>query len=103
MLLEKEPIAKMSFEVLDLFDSDKGNGVTDNRFDEDALRLQVLNLAVEAYRREEVSKGRLRDLSSVLNIKASEHSLTPTPKVLVCGRRSRKSLPPLVSRRRQQT
>ncbi len=34
--------------------------------------MQVLNLAVEAYRREEVSRGRLRDLSSVLGIKAAD-------------------------------
>ncbi len=67
-LLEKEPIAKQAFEVLNLFDGDTASKRTSSRFDEDVLRLQVVTLAIEAFRREEVSKGRLRDISSVLGI-----------------------------------
>ena len=33
---------------------------------------QVLRLALEGYRREEISRGKLRDLSSLLEIDASE-------------------------------
>lgn len=71
-LLDREDIAKRAFEILDLFDGESGNEQTASRFDEDVLRLQVVNLAVEAFRREEVSKGKLRDISSVLGIGASE-------------------------------
>lgn len=71
-LLEKEDVAKTAFKVLKLFDDATTEGENDSQFDQDVLRLQVLNLAVEAYRREEVSRGRLRDLSSVLGIKSSD-------------------------------
>ncbi len=70
-LLAKEDYAKAAFEMLDLFDGDPSNERNDNRFDEDVLKLQVVTLAVEAFRREEVSKGKLRDISSVLGIGAS--------------------------------
>jgi hypothetical protein len=71
-LLAKESFAKQALAMLDLFDSDAGDEQAGNRFDEDVLRLQVVNLAVEAYRREEVSKGRLRDISRVLGIPAAD-------------------------------
>ncbi|MEO9593590.1 helix-turn-helix domain-containing protein [Rhodopirellula bahusiensis] len=71
-LLEKEDVAKTAFKVLKLFDDATTEGENDSQFDQDVLRLQVLNLAVEAYRREEVSRGRLRDLSSVLGIKSGD-------------------------------
>ena len=71
-LLAKEDDAKAAFRVLKLFDDAMTEGQNDSQFDQDVLRLQVLNLAVEAYRREEVSRGRLRDLSSVLGIKAAD-------------------------------
>lgn len=70
-LLAKEDDAKSAFRILELFDGN-AEGKSDSQFDEDVLRLQVLNLAVEAFRREEVSAGRLRDLSSVLGIKAAD-------------------------------
>lgn len=70
-LLGKEEHAKAAFELLNLFDGDPSNEQNDNRFDSDVLKLQVVNLAVEAYRREEVSKGKLRDISSVLGVGAS--------------------------------
>ncbi len=62
-LIEKEELAKEVFALLALRDEPS---------DEDVLLLQVVNLAVEAYRREVLSQGRLRDISSVLGIKASE-------------------------------
>ena len=71
-LLAREDVAKTAFRVLELFDGAGDEGKNDSQFDEDVLRLQVLNLAVEAYRREEVSRGRLRDLSPVLGIKAAD-------------------------------
>ncbi|QEG01553.1 hypothetical protein Mal15_56300 [Stieleria maiorica] len=71
-LLEKEALAKTVFTVLQLFDEAKDEGENDSQFDEDVLRLQVLNLVVEAYRREELSQGRLRDFSSMLGIKAAD-------------------------------
>lgn len=66
-LLEKEAYAQSAFELLDLAD----NAAGDKREDEDVLRLQVLELAVEAFRREAISQGRLRDISSVLGIPAA--------------------------------
>ncbi len=71
-LLAKEDDAKAAFRVLKLFDDATTEEENDSQFDQDVLRLQVLNLAVEAFRREEISRGRLRDLSSVLGIKASD-------------------------------
>ena len=71
-LLGKEDDAKSAFRILELFDGNADEGKNDSQFDEDVLRLQVLNLAVEAFRREEVSSGRLRDLSSVLGIRAAD-------------------------------
>lgn len=70
-LLEKENYAKQSFELLNLLDGDSSNAKNDDRLDEDVLKLQVVNLAIEAYRREEVSKGKLRDISAVLGVGAS--------------------------------
>lgn len=63
-LLEREAYAQDSLRLLDLYDNAPE--------DKDVLRLQVLNLAVEAFRREEVSEGRLRDISSVLGVPAAK-------------------------------
>jgi Zn-dependent peptidase ImmA (M78 family)/transcriptional regulator with XRE-family HTH domain len=63
-LLEKEEFADKAFVLADLKD--------DEPKDDDVLRLQVINLAIEAYRREEISQGRLREISSVLGISAAE-------------------------------
>ena len=57
---------------MDLFEGTPEWKQGDKRGDEDILRLQVLSLAIEAYRREMLSQGRLRDLSSVLGIAAEE-------------------------------
>jgi len=71
-LLEKEDDAKAAFKILKLFDDAATDGENGSQFDQDVLRLQVLNLAVEAFRREKVSRGRLSDLSTVLGIKAAD-------------------------------
>lgn len=63
-LLAKEQYADAAFALVDL----EGDAPTD----EDVLRLQVLTLAIEAFRREELSKGRLREISSVLGIPSAE-------------------------------
>ena len=67
-LLEKEAYARDAFQILDLYD----NVPDDQREDEDVLRLQVLEFAIEAFRREEVSQGRLRDISTVLGVPAAK-------------------------------
>jgi Zn-dependent peptidase ImmA (M78 family)/DNA-binding XRE family transcriptional regulator len=67
-LLEKESYAQDVFQLLDLYD----RAAEDEREDEDVLRLQVLDLAVEAFRREELSQGRLRDISSILGVPAEK-------------------------------
>jgi Zn-dependent peptidase ImmA (M78 family)/transcriptional regulator with XRE-family HTH domain len=71
-LLQKEDYANTAFRLLDLSEGGHEGKDEDKRGDEDILRLQVLSLAVEAYRREIVSQGRLRDISSVLAIPAEE-------------------------------
>jgi Zn-dependent peptidase ImmA (M78 family)/transcriptional regulator with XRE-family HTH domain len=71
-LLNKEGFADAVFRLMDLADGADTGGREDSRGDEDILRLQVLNLAIEAYRREMVSQGRLREISSVLGIAAEE-------------------------------
>jgi len=72
-LLAKEEYAEAAFKLLDLIDENlKTKQDEEQRFDEDVLRLQVVTLATEAYRREAVSKGRLRDISSVLRIPAAK-------------------------------
>jgi Zn-dependent peptidase ImmA (M78 family)/transcriptional regulator with XRE-family HTH domain len=63
-LLAKEEYADAAFALVEL-EGDAPN-------DEDVLRLQVVNLAIEAFRREEVSQGRLREISSVLGIPSAE-------------------------------
>lgn len=71
-LLRKEDYAKAAFELLNMFDGDPNNEEIDSRFDKDVLKLQVVNLVIEAYRRAEVSKGKLRDISYVLEIGAAD-------------------------------
>lgn len=67
-LLEKEPYAQDAFQLFDLYDS----APKDKREDVDMLRLQVMNLAIEAFRRGELSRGRLRDISSVIGVPAKK-------------------------------
>jgi Zn-dependent peptidase ImmA (M78 family)/transcriptional regulator with XRE-family HTH domain len=67
-LLEKEPYAQDAFQLLDMYDS----APEDKREDVDMLRLQVMNLAIEAFRRGGLSQGRLRDVSLVLGVPAKK-------------------------------
>lgn len=71
-LLDKEVFAKTAFEVLGLLEGDPRPERNDSQLDQDVLRLQVVNLAVEAFRRNLVSEGKLCDISSVLGIRAAD-------------------------------
>lgn len=66
-LREKESFGRSYLELLEQFDDLEGK---DNRKPDREIVSQVLHLALEAYRREEVSQGKLRDLSSLLGIPA---------------------------------
>ncbi len=66
-LREKEEFGRSYLEVLELFNDLEGK---DNRKPDREIASQVLHLALEAYRREEISQGKLRDLSSLLGIPA---------------------------------
>lgn len=68
-LLEKEEYGRQYLrvvEALELFD-DESEGKTPRKRDR-KLESQIVALAVEAFRREEISKGKLRDLSKLLEI-----------------------------------
>jgi len=68
-LRQKESFGKSYLEVLDLFDDLEGK---DHRKADREIVSQVLHLALEAFRREEISQGKLRDLSSLLGIPAKK-------------------------------
>jgi len=67
-LLEKEDFGR---EYLQLLKFDKDSTIADSRPDRELVS-EVVHLAIEAYRRGEISKGKLRDLSSVLRVPAQE-------------------------------
>jgi Zn-dependent peptidase ImmA (M78 family) len=69
-LLQKEPIGRDYLRLLHMLEDLEGND-NQKKPDRDLVR-QVVHLAVEAYRREEISKGRLRDLSVLLKIPARD-------------------------------
>jgi Zn-dependent peptidase ImmA (M78 family) len=66
-LRNKEHFGKSYLDLLETFVDDQGQ---QQRKPDREIVSQVLHLALEAYRREEVSKGKLRDLSSLLAIPA---------------------------------
>ncbi len=68
-LREKESFGKNYLKLLKMLDDLEGRekGKPDRE-----IVSQVLHLALEGYRREEISKGKLRDLSSLLDIPASD-------------------------------
>jgi Zn-dependent peptidase ImmA (M78 family)/transcriptional regulator with XRE-family HTH domain len=66
-LREKEQSGKAFLQMLQLLDDLDGR---DERAPDREIVSQVLHLALEAYRREEISKGKLRDLSSLLGVPA---------------------------------
>lgn len=61
-LLGKESLAREISKLLDLRE----------REDEETLKLQVVDLAIEAYRREAISQGKLRDIGSVIGVSGPE-------------------------------
>jgi Zn-dependent peptidase ImmA (M78 family) len=65
-LLKREAVGKDFLEALGMFDDLEGNEVK-SLMDRE-LRSQVTRLAIEAYRREEISRGRLLDLGKQVGI-----------------------------------
>lgn len=66
-LRDKEHFGKSYLDLLVTFEDVQG---ADQRQPDREIVSQVLHLALEAYRREEISQGKLRDLSSLLAIPA---------------------------------
>jgi len=67
-LIEK---ADSGRDYLDLLKLEDGLEPKESRADRELVS-EVVHLAIEAYRREEISKGKLRDLSSLLDVPAQE-------------------------------
>lgn len=65
-LLKREAVGKDFLEALDMLDDLECNEVKSHMDRE--LRSQVTRLAIEAYRRDEISRGRLLDLGMQLGI-----------------------------------
>ena len=65
-LLKQEKSAYEYLVELDMFDDLDGH--EEQKRSDRSLRSEITNLAIEAYRREEVSRGRLLDLASSLSI-----------------------------------
>ena len=65
-LLARETIGRDFLESLNMFDDLEGKD--DKSLIERELRSQVARLAIEAYRREEISRGRLLDLAKLLDV-----------------------------------
>lgn len=65
----KEHFGKDYLKMLQVLEDIEGR---DERTPDREIVSQVLHLALEAYRREEISQGKLRDLSSLLGVKAKE-------------------------------
>jgi Zn-dependent peptidase ImmA (M78 family) len=68
-LRDKEHFGKQYLELLQVLVDLEG---LDERKPDREIVSQVVHLALEAYRREEISKGKLRDLSKLLNFSARE-------------------------------
>lgn len=68
-LREKEHFGKQYLELLEVLVDLEGH---DQRKPDREIVSQVLHLALEAYRREEISKGKLRDLSTLLDFSAKD-------------------------------
>jgi len=68
-LRQKESFGKDYLRLLNMLDDLEGQ--EKSKPDREIVS-QVLHLALEGYRREEISEGKLRDLSSLLGIDASE-------------------------------
>lgn len=68
-LRDKEPVGKDFLKMLQLLDDLEGH---DKRSPDREIVSQVLHLALEAYRQEEISKGKLRDLSTLLEVPSKD-------------------------------
>lgn len=68
-LRSKENFGKKYLELLQVLVDLEG---LDNRKPDREIVSQVVHLALEAYRREEISKGKLRDISTLLNLSAKD-------------------------------
>lgn len=68
-LRDKENFGRQYLELLEVLVDIEGH---DQRKPDREIVSQVVHLALEAYRREEISKGKLRDLSTILNFSAKE-------------------------------
>jgi Zn-dependent peptidase ImmA (M78 family) len=68
-LRAKENYGKQYLDLLEVLVDLEGH---DTRKPDREIVSQVVYLALEAYRREEISKGKLRDLSTLLNLSAKE-------------------------------
>jgi Zn-dependent peptidase ImmA (M78 family) len=66
-LRDKEQFGRQYLELLQVLEDLEGH---DNRKPDREIVSQVVHLALEAYRREEISQGKLRDLSKLLNFSA---------------------------------
>ncbi|MDY0041938.1 MAG: XRE family transcriptional regulator [Desulforhabdus sp.] len=64
-LLKQEQFGRRYLDVLNLISMDEPDA--EENWDRE-LRIEVLNLAIEAYRREEISRGRLLELGKALSI-----------------------------------
>lgn len=69
-LREKEEVGRSYLKLLRMLDDIEGKD-KDSQPDRELVS-QVVHLALEAYRREEISKGKLRDLSSLLDLSAEK-------------------------------
>ena len=68
-LRDKENFGKQYLELLEILVDLEGH---DQRKPDREIVSQVVHLALEAYRREEISKGKLRDLSTLLDFSAKD-------------------------------
>jgi Zn-dependent peptidase ImmA (M78 family)/transcriptional regulator with XRE-family HTH domain len=68
-LRDKEHFGKQYLELLEVLVDLEGH---DQRKPDREIVSQVVHLALEAYRREEISKGKLRDLSAILGFSAKD-------------------------------
>ena len=78
-LLTRETVGKDFLQALDMFDDLEG-GESKQHMNRE-LRMQVASLAIEAYRREEISRGRLLDVGEQLDI--------PGPKLIALAKAAR--------------
>jgi Zn-dependent peptidase ImmA (M78 family)/transcriptional regulator with XRE-family HTH domain len=70
-LLNQEQIGRQSLKLMNMDELESSSGGPSQR----ELRSHLIQLAIEAYRREEISRGRLLDLAKILEIAPAEQLL----------------------------